>query len=340
MVQVNKYILTEYVCVWGDETSEMIRSDYRNLLTTPVNINFASKMLFDTDKIARRKHIEQRPLTAKDERVLKELGILRTQQVLQPLEAQYDKIVLLVLESVHRDYIGFYNKNIPQETTPFLDSLLAKYPRLDNYYSSAIPTTQGLNATFRSHLIFDEEINGAKQGSLFRSVQEAGWRGIFMNASSQYYSNEVREYPQQFGMQEYYAKEYLQDLGYSGASGWGYHNENDRKSIAPIPLLFVSKNLQPLNNLMTKDYASQIDLAPTLLYLAGLKAPEDFMGRNLLESVETPFALGYFGGKAFYYSADLSFEDQMDNPSPATEYEDALTNYIIHEYSERQLKNQ
>ena len=117
-------------------------------------------------------------------------------------------------------------------------------------------------------------------------------------------------------------------------------NENDRKSIAPIPLLFISKNLQPLNNLMTKDYASQIDLAPTLLYLAGLKAPEDFMGRNLLESVETPFALGYFGGKAFYYSADLSFEDQMDNPSPATEYEDALTNYIIHEYSERQLKNQ
>ena len=163
MVQVNKYILTEYVCVWGDETSEMIRSDYRNLLTTPVNINFASKMLFDTDKIARRKHIEQRPLTAKDERVLKELGILRTQQVLQPLEAQYDKIVLLVLESVHRDYIGFYNKNIPQETTPFLDSLLAKYPRLDNYYSSAIPTTQGLNATFRSHLIFDEEINGVRQ---------------------------------------------------------------------------------------------------------------------------------------------------------------------------------
>lgn len=443
MVQVNKYILTEYVCVWGDETSEMIRSDYRNLLTTPINVNFANKMLFDTDKIVRRKHIEQRPLTAKDERVLKELGILRAQQKLQPLEAQYDKIVILILESVHRDYIGFYNPQLPRETTPFLDGLLAKYPRLDNYYSSAIPTTQGLNATFRSHLIYDEEIDGAKQGSLFRSVQDAGWRGIFMNASSQYYSNEVREYPQQFGMKEYYAKEYLQDVGYSGASGWGYHNdvlyketlrlleagrkdklllvtktldmhqpypyygigwnempeavrdhelvtvrgmywvdqtlknffeeaeakglmddrtlfiitsdhnphsggeytkivtnENDRKSIAPIPLIFVAKNLVPLNNLMTKEYASQIDLAPTLLYLAGLTAPEDFMGRNLLEEVEQPFALGYFGGKAFYYSEDFSFEDQMDNPTPATDYEDSLTNYIIHEYSQRQLKNQ
>lgn len=443
MVQINKYVLTEYVCVWGDETSEMIRSEYRNLLTTPINVNFVNKMLFDTDKIARRKHIEQRPLTAKDERVLKRLGILRSQHSEQPLKAQYDKIVMLVLESVHRDYIGFYNSKIPKETTPFLDELLSKYPRLDNYYSSAIPTTQGLNATFRSHLIYDEDINGAKQGSLFRSLQAVGWRGIFMNASSQYYSNEMKEYPKQFGMKEYYAKEYLQDLGYTGASGWGYHNdvlyketlrlletgrkdkmllvtktldmhqpypyygigwndmpesirsdelvtirgmywvdqtlkhffasaeakglmddrtlfvitsdhnphsggeytkivtnENDRKSIAPIPLIFVAKNLQPLNNLMTKEYASQIDLAPTLLYLAGIASPEDFMGRNLLKPAETPFALGYFGGKAFYYSDDLSFEDQMDNPMPATDYEDSLTNYIVHEYSERQLKNQ
>lgn len=443
LVQVNKYILTEYVCVWGDEASEMTRSNYRNLLTTPVNVNFVNKMLFDTDKIARRQQIEERPLTAKDERVLKELGILHPRQNVQQLTAQYDKIVLLVLESVHRDYISFYNPNIPQETTPFLNSLLQKYPRLDNYYSSAIPTTQGLNATFRSQLIYDEEIDGTKQSSLFRSVQEAGWRGIFMNASSQYYSNELREYPQQFGMKEYYAKEYLQNVGYSGASGWGYHNdvlyaetlrlldagrkdkmllvtktldmhqpypyygigwaempeavrdhelatirgmywvdqtlknffaaaeaqglmdaktlfiitadhnphsggeytkivtnENDRKSIAPIPLIFVSKNLAPLNDLMTQEYASQMDLAPTLLYLAGIKAPEDFLGRNLLLPVSRPFALGYFGGKAFYYSDDLTFEDQMDNPTPPNEYEDAVTNYIIHDYSERQLKNQ
>ena len=116
--------------------------------------------------------------------------------------------------------------------------------------------------------------------------------------------------------------------------------EENRKSIAPIPLIFVAKNLAPLNDLMTKEYASQIDLAPTLLYLAGVKTPADFMGRNLLQQVEHPFALGYFGGKAFYYSESLTFEDQMDNPSPATEYEDALTNYIVHEYSERQLKNQ
>ena len=26
-------------------------------------------------------------------------------------------------------------------------------------------------------------------------------------------------------MEEYYAKEYLEDAGYTGASGWGYHND-------------------------------------------------------------------------------------------------------------------
>lgn len=49
----------------------------------------------------------------------------------------------------------------------------------------------------------------------------------------------------------------------------------DKQSIAPIPLIFVSKNLAPLNNLRTNEYASQIDLAPTLLYLLGIDVPEN-----------------------------------------------------------------
>ena len=96
---------------------------------------------------------------------------------------------------------------------------------MNRYYSSAVPTTQGLNATFRSHLIMDKDISGKNTPSLFRSAQAAGMRGIFMNASSQYYANELREYPTQFGMNEYYAKEYLEKQGYTGASGWGFHND-------------------------------------------------------------------------------------------------------------------
>ena len=142
------------------------------MLTVPVNVNFFGKMLFNTDKIVSRSHIEQRPLTVKDEQVLQELGIMRKSEEKAEPKASYDRIVMLVLESVHRDYMHYYNENIPAEATPYLDSLLEKYPHLDHYYSSAVPTTQGLNATFRSHLIYDPDLPGEAQPSIFRSVQQ------------------------------------------------------------------------------------------------------------------------------------------------------------------------
>ena len=423
-------IIGSYITIENEKT----RLIYRNMLSVPINLNFLSKALFDTDKMASAKHVEMRELTEKDKKTLHELGIDVPKQAVKKITAQYDRVVLLILESMHRDYINYYNENIPEKATPYMNQLVIRYPHMNRFYSSAVPTTQGLNATFRSHIIMDKDIPGKGTPSLFRVAQAAGYKGIFMNASSQYYANELREYPEQFGMQEYIAKEQLEKFGYTGASGWGYHNDvmyehtlrvleenrdkklllvtktldmhqpypytgyrweempegvrdnpnvtvrgvywvdktleyffkeaekrglmdertlflitsdhnphsggeytklvekaNDKLSIAPIPLIFISKNLGPLDELRTNEYASQIDLAPTLLYLMGLEVPEKFMGRNLLQRARVPFALGYFGGKAFYWSDKKHFVDQMDNPNPNDD-EDALSNYIIHNY--------
>lgn len=423
-------IIGSYITIENEKTRVL----YRNMLSVPININFLSKALFDTDKMASAKHVEMRELTDKDKKTLHKLGIDVPKPAVHKIQPQYDRVVLLILESMHRDYINYYNENIPEKATPYLNKLVIRYPHLNRYYSSAVPTTQGLNATFRSHIIMDKDLPGKGTPSLFRIAQAAGYQGVFMNASSQYYANELREYPDQFGMQEYIAKEQLEKLGYTGASGWGYHNDvmyehtlrlleerrgqklllvtktldmhqpypytgyrweempegvrdnpnatvrgvywvdktieyffteaekrglmdertlfiitsdhnphsggeytklvekaNDKLSIAPIPLIFVSKNLVPLDALRTNEYASQIDLAPTLLYLLGLDVSEKFMGRNLLQEARNPFALGYFGGKAFYWSAKQHFVDKMDNPSPNDD-EDALSNYIIHNY--------
>ena len=423
-------IIGSYITIENEKT----RLIYRNMLSVPINLNFISKALFDTDKMASAKHVELRELTDKDKKTLHKLGIDIPKPAVAKIAPQYDRVVLLILESMHRDYINYYNANIPEKATSYLNQLVIRYPHLNKFYSSAVPTTQGLNATFRSHIIMDKDIPGKGTPSLFRVAQAAGYKGIFMNASSQYYANELREYPDQFGMQEYIAKEQLEKFGYTGASGWGYHNDvmyehtlrileenrgkklllvtktldmhqpypytgyrweempegvrdnpnvtvrgvywvdktiehffkevekrglmddrtlflitsdhnphsggeytklvekaNDKLSIAPIPLLFISKNLAPLDELRTNEYASQIDLAPTLLYLMGLDIPEKFMGRNLLQPTRIPFALGYFGGKAFYWSSKQHFVDQMDNPTPNDD-EDALSNYIIHNY--------
>ena len=436
------YIVEHFIGTYAEVEAEKTRNDYRYMIAKPININLVSKALWDTDKIAGNYRMEIRQLTGEDKKSLAELGISMEQDEWNKKTADYDKIVLLVLESVHRDFINFYNPAIPEEATPFLNSLIIRYPHMDNFYTSSVPTTQGLNALFRSHLILDKDIPGKNTPSLYRSVQENGMRGIFMNASSQYYSNELKEYPEHYGMQEYYAKEYLEKQGYTGASGWGFHNDvmyeetlrmlergkddrmllvtktldmhqpypytginwnsmpvsvrnqdyatirgmywvdktlqhffeeadrlglmddrtlfiitsdhnphsggeyteivtnkNDKMSVAPLPLIFISKNLAPLNDLRTLEYCSQIDVAPTLLYLLGLEKPSLFMGRNLLQPSSKPYALGYFGGKAYYWSDGMSFIDQMDKPVPDTKYEDALSNYIVHFYTRWHQEN-
>ena len=108
--------------------------------------------------------------------------------------------------------------------------------------------------------------------------------------------------------------------------------------MAPIPILFVSKNLKPFEELDEARYASQEDLAPTILTLLGQPVPEEFMGTDLLTPVDHPYALGYFGGKAFYYSDDLSFSANMDEEKPDTPEKDAIANYLMYYYVKRHIK--
>ena len=433
--QAGLYALHE-AGLWSEEQIEKSRQEYRHMLVTPIAPNIAGKALFNKEKVVRATQHKKKELTDRDREWMYKLGVMR-QTPSRPLPAPaYDRIVMLILESVHRDYIHFYNEEIPAEATPYLDYLVQRYPHIDNYYSSAVPTTEGLNATFRSQLLFDGDIDGSDKPSLFRSMQEHGFDGYFQSASSRYYNSEFREYTNQFGMAHYEAREDLEKAGYTGASGWGFHNdemyrrtleqlkklkdrkffyvtktldmhqpypyyatkwadtpepfrnsqivtihgmywvdctlkaffnaaeeaglldnrtlfivtsdhnphsggeytelvknEKDRLSVAPIPLIFISKNTAPLENLDSSAYASQIDIAPTLLCLQGIQPPERFIGRNLLQQYrEKDAALGFFGDKAYYFSRDMQFVDKIDEPYPQYEYEDALANYVMHTY--------
>lgn len=433
--QLGLYALHE-AGLWSEEQVEKSRREYRDMLVTPIALNVVSKAIFNKEEVISTAQHKKKELTEKDKEWMYKLGVMR-KQTSRPLPAPaYDRIVMLVLESVHRDYIHFYNKFIPAEATPYLDSLLKRYPRIDNYYASAVPTTEGLNALFRSQLLFDGDVDGNDKPSLFRSMQANGYDGYFQSASSRYYNHEFRQYTEQFGMAHYEAREDLEKAGYAGASGWGFHNdemyrrtleqlkklkgqkyfyvtktldmhqpypyyatrwadtpetfrdnqivtihgmywvdctlrdffkateeaglmddrtlfiitsdhnphsggeymqlvknEKDRLNIAPIPLIFVSKNLAPLENLDNSAYSSQIDIAPTLLCLQGIRPPERFFGRNLLQQYSEPdCALGFFGDKAYYFSREMQFVDKIDEPYPQYEYEDALANFVMYTY--------
>lgn len=430
------YALKKLVGMYAVVESEKVRYSYRSVISLPINVNFVNKAFSDADVIDDKYYRFARLLNNSDKDLLNELGVVTDKKSAPDLYAHYDNIVMLILESVHRDYINYYNGNIPEEATPFLNSLIIRYPHINKFYSSAVPTTQGLNAIFRSHIIMDKNLSGKNKPSIFRCVQENGFRGIFLNASTQYYADELREYPEQFGMQEYYAREYLEKKGYIGASGWGYHNDviydetiellekyknekvllvaktldmhqpypyvgfeknelpqtvqtkgsitvngmywvdttlrkffekakqrglmdertlfvitsdhnphsggeyldlvpnvGDKFSIAPIPLIFVSKNLAPLNNLRNQEFASQIDLAPTLLYLLGIKSPDLFMGRNLLEPSDKTYALGYFGGNFYFWSDGVDFVGELNKNEYDNDYVEVLNKYIMNYYA-------
>jgi len=430
------YALKKLVGMYAVVESEKVRYSYRTVISMPINVNFINKAFSEATVIDDKYYRFAQSIKNTDKALLNELGVKTDKKLETDLRAHYDNIVVLILESVHRDYINYYNGNIPEEATPFLNSLVIRYPHMNKFYSSAVPTTQGLNAIFRSHIIMDKNLSGKNKPSLFRCAQEKGLRGIFLNASTQYYADELREYPEQFGMQEYYAREYLEKKGYVGASGWGFHNDviydealellekykdekvllvaktldmhqpypyvgvedevlpkavqakgsitingmywvdttlqsffekakqrglmndktlfvitsdhnphsggeyldlvpnvADKFSIAPIPLIFVSENLIPLNNLRNHEFASQIDLAPTLLYLLGIESPSLFMGRNLLLPSDKTYALGYFGGNFYFWSEGVDFVGEVNKKEYDNDYVEVLNKYILNYYA-------
>ena len=81
----------------------------------------------------------------------------------------------------------------------------------------------------------------------------------------------------------------LGENGVSTMSGGGYSN------VSWIPFFIHGKGLEATRDTMT---AAQIDIAPTVLELAGFAVPNIFMGHNLLRGGDTGLSLGAYSGYA------------------------------------------
>ncbi len=81
----------------------------------------------------------------------------------------------------------------------------------------------------------------------------------------------------------------LGENGVSTISGGGYSN------ISWIPFFIHGKGMEATRDTTT---AAQIDIAPTILELAGFAVPNVFMGHNLLRGESTGLSLGAYSGYA------------------------------------------
>ncbi|NRB41706.1 MAG: sulfatase-like hydrolase/transferase [Pseudomonadales bacterium] len=76
---------------------------------------------------------------------------------------------------------------------------------------------------------------------------------------------------------------------------------DDYHRVSRIPLIFMTKDGM-FSAIKPDSFASQIDLAPTLLSLLGLDVPDYFMGRNLLQK-PYEYALGLYDKDVYLHSA-------------------------------------
>jgi len=132
---------------------------------------------------------------------------------------EYDRIVLLVFESLSTDFIHYYNKSIPKESTAYFDYLLQNYFHLDRFYTSNMPTDYGLTALLKSRL--DKDV---KHQSIFDLMKDLGYQTYFVRGSTKFYGDHLTYYPKAFGYEHgIFQEEMIQSYG-EKYSGWGFDN--------------------------------------------------------------------------------------------------------------------
>lgn len=184
--------------------------------------NFFVQLLKHYNKSTMVRKNDNKPLTVSKEEAgaLDSMGLLiRNRYEQKPQKSNFDRIVVVVLESTPRDYLHYYNPSIPLEATKFFDNLLTQYPKVNKYYTSNMPTEEGLFATLNSRICLDES-----ESSVFSILKENGYKTYFIEAASKLFGNLGTTWPKMYKMDTLLTGESLQQR-YSGASGWGFHDD-------------------------------------------------------------------------------------------------------------------
>jgi phosphoglycerol transferase MdoB-like AlkP superfamily enzyme len=112
--------------------------------------------------------------------------------------------------------------------------------------------------------------------------------------------------------------------------GWG-HKELVKSKLPVhrerLPLIFVSKNLKPFKNFNSNKLSCQLDLAPTLCELAGLKVPETFMGQSIISGFQTGRALSMHQ-KSMFVEREEKQEATIISIPPAKEQRSSIKKWF------------
>lgn len=396
--------------------------NYRQIVTpSMVNTFHELYKLFFPDR-----HLRQ-PLSQQDKALLTDLGVMGHHGI-TTFKHPPKRIILISVESLSSCLVHYYNDGVPARVTPGLDSLLSRYPHLDNYFTARTPTLYGMMATQTSNLRMENVLDGAYL-TLPKLLDSHRFLTTFIQGCDRNYA-QYNYYFDRFGFKSQITKETLETLYPDSRQnfGWGFcdavlldevvsrlklgggkpqylsvltidmhmpggrvnpdldlspirdltntlfmsiystdqaissfvkkleaanqlnsdtlvmitadhsspiHDNYlkipgvERSSLARIPLIFITTNQELLVRLtqLQKTYASQIDLAPTILAMQGITPPASMMGRNLFASNRN-FALIYRDDTLEYLTPERKLAVLTSARYPAGMQEHALHRWL------------
>jgi hypothetical protein len=140
--------------------------------------------------------IQSVPYTAEEAALLRDLQLLDAdapgEPVAAPAPPEIRRIVIVIVESLAAAFLHSENPAIPAEATPFLDSLVGRYPHLDRFFTSNMPSDWGLNSLLLSRL---RPVGMAGVRRTLGTADQAGFESFFVRAVSKQYGNELYTYP-------------------------------------------------------------------------------------------------------------------------------------------------
>lgn len=163
--------------------------------------------------------------TVSERQFLKKLNLLDQQKYAGNIkEKRYKRIILVAMEAFSQSLLSFYNPRIPKDTTPFLSSLLEQNPRLDNLWTSNLPTTHGLYALLASRLAynFEQSRNPSAIDTLPSLLREKGYSTHMVNGVTKVFGNKDIFFPNTLRFEHLWAEEEIRALWPDSLPcGWG-----------------------------------------------------------------------------------------------------------------------
>lgn len=160
-----------------------------------------------------------------ERRSLEHLGLLGCGKYSDapPRPQRYKRIILVLLESVSQRMLSFYNRELDASVTPFLNTLLAHSPRLDQLWTSNSPTDEGIYALHASRLGYEYDLKHGpgRIPSLSSLLREAGYATYALSGVTRHFGNKDVFFKRLLRYEHFLAEEDLCSRPDARYLGWG-----------------------------------------------------------------------------------------------------------------------